>query len=556
MKKESLSFVSLLILFGIVTVSLSNVEAKTQVLTTTPTDLVATDVSPTQIDLHWNAPTQNYQKIIVGYKIEERLSSGAYYTFIDNTGSTITTYSITGLTTGKTYTYRVSALYSDDSTTDPSNPASATPNTTSTSSTPSSSPTGQETNVKFDFTPSDGTTLVGTVVSRIDYQQLLYKKDPRSLITNVISTLQPINNNLQGVLAYQNSHLSDDTVPGPLVAKTSSPTQIDLSWLEPIEKYSKVIIGYKVEWKRAPGDYVDVDDNTGNRTTKYSVYPLSPGTTYTYRVSAIYNDNTRSNPSNEATATTMLVQQSTSNATTSVTSGNKNTSNTGTSNQQQSNSVSQPTQNNIKFDLIAPDGTNLNDIILAQSDYQQFIVIKDPRSIISNVIQTSSTVNNSLAGLIRYQNIHIPSQPSQQVNNTPQTVGETPKPDSNISLFQGVATSVIATSVVGIITWFVRTKIARKIAKEYVFTLEKFTDRGIQYVRLRNSGTTIEDCTIYCDYELCSWSDTNLDKPRHVYEGSISTVRLPIDLKPNPVISIKSGKKTLRKIALNDMAHG
>ena len=556
MQKKILSFVTLLILFSIATVQLTNVEAKTPVLTTTPTDLVATDVSPTQIDLHWNAPTQNYQKIIVGYKIEERLSSGAYYTFVDNTGSTITTYSVTGLTTGKTYTYRVSALYSDDTTTEPSNPASATPTTTSTSSEPSSSPTGQETNVKFDFTPSDGTTLVGTVVSRIDYQQLLYKKDPRSLITNVVSTLQPINNNLQGVLAYQNSHLSDDTVPGPLIAKTSSPTQIDLSWLEPIEKYSKIIIGYKVEWKRASGDYVDVDDNTGNRTTKYSVYPLSPGTTYTYRVSAIYNDNTRSNPSNEATATTMLAQQSASNATTSVTSGNKNTSGTGTSNQQQSNSVSQPNQNNIKFDLIAPDGINLNDVILTQTDYQQFIVIKDPRSIISNVVQTSSTVNNSLAGLIRYQNIHIPSQSSQQVNNTPQIPGETPKPDSNISLFQGVATSVIATSVVGIITWFVRTKIARKIAKEYVFTLEKFTDRGIQYVRLRNSGTTIEDCTMYCDYELCVWSDTNLDKPRHIFEGSISTIRLPIDLKPNPVISIKSGKKTLRKMALNDMAHG
>ncbi len=556
MKNELVVFTTLIILFSIITVSLTNAEASTQVPTITPTDLIATAVSPTQIDLHWNAPTQNYGKTIIGYKIEERLSSGVYYTFIENTGSTITIYSITGLTTGKTYTYRLSALYSDDTTTDPSNPASATPTTTSTSSIPSSSPTGQETNVKFDFTPSDGTTLVGTVITRIDYQQLQYEKDPRSLITDVISTLQPINNNLKGVLTYQNSHLADDTVPGPLVAKASSPTQIDLSWLEPIEKYSKIIVGYKIEWKRAPGDYVDVDDNTGNRTTQYSVYSLSPGTTYTYRVSAIYNDNTRSNPSNEATSTTMLVQQPPSTATTSTTSENKNTSSASTSNQQQNNPMTQPLQSNVKFDLMAPDGTNLSAVILTQTDYQQFIVIKDPRSIISNVMQTSDTINNSLAGLIRYQNIHIPAQSSQQVNNTPQTTSGTPKSDSNNSLFQGVATSVIATGVVGIITWFVRTKIAKKIAKEYVFTLEKFTDRGIQYVRLRNSGTTIEDCTMYCDYELCVWSDTNLDKSRHVFEGSISTVRLPVDLKPNPVISVKSGKKTLRKIALNDMAHG
>ncbi len=552
MKKGLVIFVVLLI-SSILVASTNNVYAKTPVQTITPTDLTATAVSPTQIDLQWNAPTQNYGKTIIGYKIEERLSSGAYYTFVDNTGSTITIYSITGLTTGTSYTYRVSAVYSDDTSTDPSNPATATPTPSSTSSIPSSSPLGQDTNVKFDFTPSDGTTLVGTVISRIDYQQLLYEKDPRSLITNVVSTLQPLNNNLKGVLAYQNSHLSDDTVPGPLVAKASSPTQIDLSWLEPIEKYGKVIIGYKIEWKRAPGDYVDVDDNTGNRTTQYSVFPLSLGTTYTYRVSAIYNDNTRSNPSNEATATTLLVQQS--QPVTNIPNTNQ-TSSTSNASNQQSNPVSSLSQNNVKFDLMVPDGTTLNDVVLTQTDYQQFIVIKDPRSIISNVGQTSSTVNNSLAGLIRYQNIHIPSTPSQQVNNTVQTPIVSTKTDSNSALFQGVATSVIATGVVGLITWFVRTKIAKKIVKDYVFTLEKFSDKGIQYIRLRNSGPTIENCTVYCDNDLCVWTDTNLDKSRHIFEGSISTIRLPTDMSSNPVISVKSGKRTLRKISFDDMAHG
>ncbi|TLX94161.1 MAG: fibronectin type III domain-containing protein [Thaumarchaeota archaeon] len=88
-------------------------EGKTVIPTETPTDLVATPASPSQIDLSWNAPTQNYGKTIVGYKIEERLSSGAYYTLVDNTGSTLTTYSITGLKTGTTYTYRVSAVLGD-----------------------------------------------------------------------------------------------------------------------------------------------------------------------------------------------------------------------------------------------------------------------------------------------------------------------------------------------------------------------------------------------------------------------------------------------------------
>src|SRR2546427_4620082 len=156
-------------------------EGKTIPLTDTPTDLVATPVSPSQIDLSWNAPTQNYGKVIVGYKIEERLSSGVYNP-LDNTASTLTAYSVTGLKTGTAHTYRVSAVYSDDTTTDPSNPASATPTLTSAPTQPTPPSSEQTSNVKFDFTPSDGTALVGVILTQGDYVQLLYQKDTRSVI--------------------------------------------------------------------------------------------------------------------------------------------------------------------------------------------------------------------------------------------------------------------------------------------------------------------------------------------------------------------------------------
>src|SRR5256712_1397909 len=279
--------------------------------TTTPTDLVATLVSPTQIDLSWNAPTQTYGKTIVGYKIEERLSSGVYNPLVDNTASTLTVYSVTGLKTGTAHTYRVSAVYSDDTTTDPSNPASATPTLTSAPTQPTPPSSEQTSNVKFDFTPSDGTALVGVILTQGDYVQLLYQKDTRSVISNISSTSQASNNNVKTVLTYQNAHLSDDTVPGPLIANTFSQTQINLWWVPPTQNYGKLIIGYQIEWKRAPGDYIVIDDNTQNSTTRYSVYPLTPGNTYTYRVSAIYNDHTRSNPSNEASATTIITQSQT-----------------------------------------------------------------------------------------------------------------------------------------------------------------------------------------------------------------------------------------------------
>ena len=536
----------IIVLVGIWAIMPNLAQAMTPTPTITPTDLTATAVSPTQITLSWNAPTQNYGKSIVGYKIEQRLSTGIYDTMLQNTGSTITTYSITGLATGKTYTYRVSAVYSDDSSTDPSNAASATPTPTSTPP-PTPSLTSPITNVKFDFTPSDGTTLTAVIITQSDYQQLQYQKNSRSVITNALPTTETITNDLAGILTYQNYHLSPDSIPGPLMASAISPTQINLSWLPPIENYQQKIIGYKIDLKRAPGDYVIIDDNTGNDTTKYSIVNLKTDTTYTYRVAAIYSDHTTSNTSNEASTTTLQSLQPTPQPTPSPSP---------------ITTPSQPTPTpqpimNVKFDFTTSDGTSLKSVILTQSDYQQFIVIKDPRNIISNVTETADTINNNLSGLLRYQTIHSPQEttsPQQTYNYTPPTPNNTNSP--NIGLLWGVVTSVIASGVIGIITWFFKTKVAKKIAKEYHFTLEKFIENGTLHIRIRNSGPTIEDCIILCGGVTCVWTDTKIDKPRHIHEGSISVVKLPDEFGNNPLISVKSGKRVLKRIQLDDMAHG
>lgn len=200
---------------------------------------------------------------------------------------------------------------------------------------------------------------------------------------------------------------------------------------------------------------------------------------------------------------------------------------------------------------------------MTQSDYQQLVVIKDPRTMLSNVSQTSSQINNDLAGLVRYQNIHTPQPPSvtQPTVNTSEPsqpsapTASLPQPADN-KLVEGIVTSVVASGVVGLITWFVKTKVARKIAKDYHFTLEHVSS-GAPQIRIRNSGETIEDCVILCDRDACVWVDTHLDKPRHVYEGSVSSATIPEGYEGNnPVISVKSGKKVLKKINLDEMAHG
>jgi Fibronectin type III domain len=558
--KRFLILVVILILIDTWSINFNAEGAKNQVPTTTPTGFTATAVSPTQIYLSWIAPTQNYGKIIVGYKIEQRLGNGVYDTIVDNTGSTITTYSMTGLITGVTYTYRVSAVYSDDTSTDPSNPAMATPLITSIPL-PTTTLSSHMANMQFDFVPPDGTVLVGVVISPNDYYGLQYKKDPRSVILNAVSTTQSINNNLDRLISYQIDHISPDSVPAPLIAKSVSPTQIDLSWLPPIETYGQKLVGYKIELKNAQGDYQVIDDNTGNDMTKFAITGLTPGSTYTYRVSAVYPPGTHSNPSNEASATTLVPYSQ------PVQKPNQTIPDSSQSSNTHPPSITpMPQTNNVQLDFTAPDGNLLPGIILTQNDYQQFVIIKDPRTILSNVSQTSATVNNDLAGLIQYQNLHHIQQtvnppPVNSNSSHPPTIASSPSTDNsvipNITLLQGIITSVLASLVVGIITWLVKTKVARKIAKEYHFTLEKFSSAGVPQIRINNSGETIEDCVIMCEKDVCVWNDTDIDKPRHIYEGSVSTAKTPEGYEnKNPLISVKSGKKILRKIRLDDMAYG
>ncbi len=75
-----------------------------------PTGLVATDVSPTQIDLFWAAPAYDGGATVTGYRIEVSESGTAWTDLVVNTGSRATIFSHTGLLPGSERHYRVSAI--------------------------------------------------------------------------------------------------------------------------------------------------------------------------------------------------------------------------------------------------------------------------------------------------------------------------------------------------------------------------------------------------------------------------------------------------------------
>jgi len=96
-----------------------------------PTSLAATAVSSSQINLNWNAPTNNGGSAITGYKIERSTDAGTTWsTIVANTASTSTAFSDMGLAANTSYAYRVSAINSVG-TSSPSNTASATTGTSS-----------------------------------------------------------------------------------------------------------------------------------------------------------------------------------------------------------------------------------------------------------------------------------------------------------------------------------------------------------------------------------------------------------------------------------------
>lgn len=100
-----------------------------------------------------------------------------------------------------------------------------------------------------------------------------------------------------------------------------------------------------------------------------------------------------------------------------------------------------------------------------------------------------------------------------------------------------------------------RKSIANNIDKTlFDFTLEKFFENKKEYVRIRNSGRTIESITILCKKERCNWWDNNTTLPRHIYAGGGGNVLLPHYIKnTDPVITVMSGKKTIRKMKLSDI---
>jgi len=325
--KKTAILLALILLAGTLVVPISFSEAQVSELAVPnpTTNLTATATSSSQINLSWTAPVNSTADQVNGYKIEIRpFCSGSFSVLLENTTTTTTTYSNTGLAEGICYEYQVSAL-NPAGTGNASNIASATTWTVSNTPTSLTSIPVSQSQINLSWTaPSNtgGTLLTGykierrdacagsfsTLVANTSNTSTTYSNtglvngtcyEYRVYAHNVVGTSLASNNATATTL--QNpapSTTSPPSAPAGLSVTALSKTALKLSWSTPSNTGGALILGYQIQ-----RNGTTIVNNTGSTQTNYTNFGLLPAHQQTYRVAA-WNSAGLGPYSNNATATT------------------------------------------------------------------------------------------------------------------------------------------------------------------------------------------------------------------------------------------------------------
>jgi transcriptional regulator CtsR len=274
-----------------------------------PTDLEATAVTDTQINLSWTYNAVNEK----GFKIERRTSAGDFQQ-IGQVGAGIITYADTGLVPGVTYTYRVRA-YNDGGNSEYSKETSAT-----TGGVPSApkdlkaiAVSGSQINLTWADTSNNEAGFKIERKSGSGGFSQITTLDPNStafsdtkLSAGIYYTYRIRAYNDAGDSAYSAEAGAETGVipiaPSGLSAKVVSDSRIDLSWKDNSNNEN----GFKIERKASGGSFKEIASVGKNATSYSDTSGLSAGITYTYRVKA-YNNIGDSDYSAAASAVTGVI---------------------------------------------------------------------------------------------------------------------------------------------------------------------------------------------------------------------------------------------------------
>ena len=324
-----------------------------------PLSLTATSVANQQVNLSWQPPASNGGVALTDYIVEFDSGTGRYSVFNDGSG-TGTTASVTSLTNGTSYTFRVKARNSANLESSYSNVIIATPVTVP------SAPTSVNTTWPSCAAECSGRLVVnwvpptnngGTSLTEHIVQVAIKPGVSESPVWSTAATVGGSDTTvtLAGLtdgttyivrVAARNSvgissYVEESTGkaprrlagrPGNVQALQTSNQQVNLTWTTPASDGGSPITGYRIEFLPAGSTTWQLFTQASDTSTTRTVTGLTNGVSYQFRVSAITAAGTglTSDPSSDAVpmttpATAVITNSSAGNETISVTVGSFDT---------------------------------------------------------------------------------------------------------------------------------------------------------------------------------------------------------------------------------------
>ena len=270
---------------------------------TAPRNLRA-EAGDTQVTLRWTAPLYNGGYDVSGYEYQQKTSSGDYGSWMDITGAddTTTEHTVTGLTNGTSYSFKVRAKNEVAGEGPASNEATAVPVTVP-SAPQSFNATAGNGKVTLDWTApaSDGGNVIRTYEFR--YKEgsgafTMWATVPNSNVNTTTHTVRNLTNGTvhtfevrAATATHKGVSASDTATPmavkpdKPSVTVDSRPEALSVSWTVSDDGGSD-ITEYHVQWKSGSGSFGATNQQTGLTTTNTLIESLTNHTDYDVRVRA------------------------------------------------------------------------------------------------------------------------------------------------------------------------------------------------------------------------------------------------------------------------------
>jgi subtilisin family serine protease len=267
-----------------------------------PTSLTAVG-GVTQASLSWTAPTQSGGADVTDYVVEYSFNSGSTWTVFADGVSTSTSATVTGLTNGTTYQFRVKAV-SSGGTSEASSTATAVVGVPSAPTSLSATPLGLSIRLSWTAPAQNGGSVITDYVAQFSTDSgATWSTFSDSVSTSTTTTVTGLTNGLTYQLRVSAVNSVGTSAPSSVVIAVpwaaslpSAPldlaiasyglNQVGLSWTIPATNGGDTITDYVIEYSSNSGSTWTTFTDLVTSLRSATVTDLVNGVSYIFRVSA------------------------------------------------------------------------------------------------------------------------------------------------------------------------------------------------------------------------------------------------------------------------------